>query len=85
MKTKRRLHRPRRKNSAGPRRPPRGSHRRGLPLTGGDVRCQAPARSTWADQDTSAKIAYDGGAAQLFGDDSWKWMLLQPSLADNQE
>ena len=40
---------------------------------------------TWADQDTSAKIAYDGGAAQLFGDDTWKWMLLQPSLADNQE
>jgi phospholipid/cholesterol/gamma-HCH transport system substrate-binding protein len=39
----------------------------------------------WADQDTSAKIAYDGGAAQLFGEDSWKWMLLQPSLADKQE
>jgi phospholipid/cholesterol/gamma-HCH transport system substrate-binding protein len=41
--------------------------------------------TTWADQDTSAKIAYDGGAAQLFGDDSWKWTLLQPSLADKQE
>ena len=40
---------------------------------------------TWSDQDTSAKIAYDGGAAQLFGDDSWKWMLLQPSMADDQE
>jgi phospholipid/cholesterol/gamma-HCH transport system substrate-binding protein len=39
----------------------------------------------WADQDTGAQIAYDGGAADLFGDDSWKWMLLQPSLADNQE
>ncbi len=39
----------------------------------------------WEDQDTSAKIAYDGGAAKLFGDDSWKWMLLQPSLADDQE
>lgn len=42
-------------------------------------------KTTWADQDTSAKIAYDGGAAQLLGDDSWKWMLLQPALADNQE
>jgi phospholipid/cholesterol/gamma-HCH transport system substrate-binding protein len=42
-------------------------------------------KTTWADQDTSAKIAYDGGAAQLFGDDSWKWMLLQPALADKQE
>ncbi len=39
----------------------------------------------WEDQDASAKIAYDGGAAQLFGDDSWKWMLLQPSLAEDQE
>ena len=38
-----------------------------------------------ARQDTSANIAYDGGAAQLYGEDSWKWMLLQPSLADNQE
>ena len=25
-------------------------------------------KTTWADQDTSAKIAYDGGAAQLFGE-----------------
>ena len=35
--------------------------------------------TTWADQDTSAKIAYDGGAAQLYGDDSWKSLLLQPA------
>jgi phospholipid/cholesterol/gamma-HCH transport system substrate-binding protein len=40
---------------------------------------------TWSDQDPSANIAYDGGAAQLYGADSWKSMLLQPSLADNQE
>jgi len=39
----------------------------------------------WSDQDTSAKIAYDGGAAQLFGEDSWKWMLLGPAQAENQE
>ncbi len=39
----------------------------------------------WSDQDTSPTIAYDGGAAQLFGEDSWKWMLLQPSAANNQE
>jgi phospholipid/cholesterol/gamma-HCH transport system substrate-binding protein len=42
-------------------------------------------KTTWADQDTSAKIAYDGGAAQLLGDDSWKQLLLQPSMADDQE
>jgi phospholipid/cholesterol/gamma-HCH transport system substrate-binding protein len=40
---------------------------------------------TWSDQDPSANIAYDGGAAQLYGADSWTSMLLQPSLADNQE
>ena len=39
----------------------------------------------WSDQDPSANIAYDGGAAQLYGADSWKSMLLQPSLADDQE
>ena len=40
---------------------------------------------TWADQDASAKVVYDGGAAELFGADSWKWMLLAPSQANNQE
>ncbi len=40
---------------------------------------------TWSGQSRADNIAYDGGAAQLFGDDSWKWMLLQPSLADDQE
>ena len=40
---------------------------------------------TWSDQDPSANIAYDGGAAQLYGADSWTSMLLQPSLADDQE
>jgi phospholipid/cholesterol/gamma-HCH transport system substrate-binding protein len=42
-------------------------------------------KMTWADQDTSAKIAYDGGAAQLYGEDSWKQMLLQPALADDKQ
>lgn len=46
---------------------------------------QTTGKVTWSDQETSAQIAYDGGAAQLFGEDSWKWMLLQPSLALNQE
>jgi phospholipid/cholesterol/gamma-HCH transport system substrate-binding protein len=39
----------------------------------------------WPDQDTSPQVAYDGGDAQLFGEDSWKWMLLQPSLPNKQE
>jgi phospholipid/cholesterol/gamma-HCH transport system substrate-binding protein len=41
---------------------------------------------TWADQQpTQPHVAYDGGAEQLFGSDSWKWMLYQPALAGNQE
>lgn len=40
---------------------------------------------SWSDPATDGRIAYDGGAAELFGDDSWKWTLLQPSLPDDQE
>ena len=48
---------------------------------------QATGKVTWGTPATEPKahVAYDGGGAQLFGDDSWKWMLFQPSLADNQE
>src|SRR6478735_9028405 len=46
---------------------------------------QATGKVTWGTPATEPKahVAYDGGGAQLFGDDSWKWMLFQPSLADN--
>jgi len=60
-------------NSAGANRPPVATY---------DERT---GKVTWSDQDPSANIAYDGGAAQFFGADSWKTMLLQPSLADDQE
>ena len=40
---------------------------------------------TWTDEATQGRVAYDGGAAALFGDDSWKWTLLQPSLPDDQQ
>lgn len=39
----------------------------------------------WSDQTSTPRIAYDGGAAQLFGQDSWKWMMLAPSMPDEQE
>jgi hypothetical protein len=32
----------------------------------------------WTDQ--SSNVAYDGGAAQLYGEDSWKSLLLQPVM-----
>ncbi|HEY0902676.1 MAG TPA: MlaD family protein [Marmoricola sp.] len=37
-------------------------------------------RTTWTDQGSSASVVYDGGAAQLFGEDSWKSLLLQPVM-----
>ncbi|MFL6174022.1 MAG: MCE family protein [Marmoricola sp.] len=32
----------------------------------------------WTDQTPGANVVYDGGAAQLFGGDSWSSLLLQP-------
>jgi phospholipid/cholesterol/gamma-HCH transport system substrate-binding protein len=48
---------------------------------------QKTGKLTWADQSpkpAGPTVAYDGGAAQVFGQDSWKWLILQPSVA-NQE
>ena len=36
------------------------------------------ASLTWGDQ--TARVAYDGGAAALYGDDSWKSLLMNPLL-----
>ena len=46
---------------------------------------QSTHKVTWGAPSSGPQIAYDGGAAQLFGSDSWKWMLLQPSVTDDQE
>jgi len=46
---------------------------------------QGTGKVTWGTPAAGPQIAYDGGAAQLFGSDSWKWMLLQPSVTDDQE
>ncbi len=40
---------------------------------------------TWADQDHSPTIAYDGGAEKLYGTDAWKSLLLSPSVGTDQE
>jgi phospholipid/cholesterol/gamma-HCH transport system substrate-binding protein len=36
--------------------------------------------TTWSDQSSASNVAYDGGAARLFGEDSWKSLLLQPVM-----
>jgi phospholipid/cholesterol/gamma-HCH transport system substrate-binding protein len=38
----------------------------------------------YTDVSPSASISYTGGAASMFGEESWKWLLLQP-LANGQE
>lgn len=44
---------------------------------------EADGELTWADDEP--QVAYDGGAASVFGADSWKYTLLQPALADAAE
>ncbi len=39
---------------------------------------------TYTDRSPSAQVTYTGGAAQAFGEESWKWLLLQP-LAEPRE
>jgi phospholipid/cholesterol/gamma-HCH transport system substrate-binding protein len=39
---------------------------------------------SWGQGESGADVVYDGGAAQLFGKDSWKWMLLQPTTGARQ-
>jgi phospholipid/cholesterol/gamma-HCH transport system substrate-binding protein len=36
--------------------------------------------TSWNDQASASHVAYDGGAAQLYGEDSWKSLLLQPVM-----
>lgn len=39
---------------------------------------------TWTDQKTGPTVVDNGGSSDLFGQDAWKWMLLRPSMG-NQE
>jgi phospholipid/cholesterol/gamma-HCH transport system substrate-binding protein len=37
-------------------------------------------RLTWTDQQHRPEVVDAGGAQQVFGEDSWKWLLFQPAL-----
>ena len=39
---------------------------------------------TYTDRSPDARVSYTGGASNVFGEESWKWLLLQP-LAQPQE
>lgn len=41
-------------------------------------------RLKYTDENPSDSVTYTGGAAEAFGEESWKWLLLQP-LAGTQE
>jgi phospholipid/cholesterol/gamma-HCH transport system substrate-binding protein len=43
----------------------------------------ATGKVTYTDQSPSGSVSYTGGAASMFGQESWKWLLLQP-LAGKQ-
>ena len=36
------------------------------------------ASSRYTDQNPSGDVTYTGGAAALMGEESWKWLLMQP-------
>ena len=36
--------------------------------------------TSWNDQGSASSVGYDGGAAQLYGEDSWESLLLQPVM-----
>ncbi len=38
----------------------------------------------YTDRSPHSRISYTGGASEIFGEESWKWLLLQP-LADSEE
>jgi phospholipid/cholesterol/gamma-HCH transport system substrate-binding protein len=38
---------------------------------------------TYTDHSPCGSVSYTGGAASMFGQESWKWLLLQP-LAGKQ-
>jgi hypothetical protein len=34
----------------------------------------------WSDQTHRPRVVNSGGSGQVFGEDSWKWLLFQPAL-----
>lgn len=39
---------------------------------------RATGKFTYTDKDPAGNVTYTGGAAKLMGQDSWKWLLVQP-------
>jgi phospholipid/cholesterol/gamma-HCH transport system substrate-binding protein len=39
---------------------------------------RATGKLTYTDRNPSGDVTYTGGAAALMGEESWKWLLMQP-------
>jgi phospholipid/cholesterol/gamma-HCH transport system substrate-binding protein len=39
---------------------------------------RSTGKLTYTDRNPSGDVTYTGGAATLMGEDSWKWLLMQP-------
>jgi phospholipid/cholesterol/gamma-HCH transport system substrate-binding protein len=64
-------------NARGSQNAPRASTGFDAPVATYDLN---KGKVLWTDQTPSANVVYDGGAAQLFGENSWKSLLLQPVM-----
>jgi len=38
----------------------------------------------WTDVNPDEAVEYTGGAASVFGEESWKWLLLHPLAAEQE-
>ncbi|MFL6159577.1 MAG: MCE family protein [Marmoricola sp.] len=64
-------------NARGAQNAPRTGTGYGSPVATYDL---DTGKTTWTDQASPSNVVYDGGAAQVFGEDSWKSLLLQPAM-----
>jgi phospholipid/cholesterol/gamma-HCH transport system substrate-binding protein len=65
------------KNARGAQHAPRTGAAYRAPVATYDL---STGKATWSDQEPADNVVYDGGAAQLYGEDSWKSLLLQPVM-----
>ncbi len=67
-------------NARGGQHPPRAGSANRAPVIG--AYDAESGTVTYTDRNPSDSVTYTGGVATMFGQDSWKWLLLQP-LAQN--
>ncbi|MBO9522904.1 MAG: MCE family protein [Nocardioidaceae bacterium] len=64
-------------NARGAQNAPRAATGYRAPIATYDL---STGKTAWNDQASSDHVVYDGGAAELFGEDTWQSLLLQPTM-----